>query len=292
MEIRVLKYFITIAREQNISAAAEKLHLSQPTLSRQIKDMEDELGKQLFIRGNRKITLTEDGMILRKRAEEILDLVQKAENEIAVSDKLISGEIIIGTGEVDGVRIVAKTAKKLSEQYPNIQYNIISGDSVDIIEKLDKGLIDFAVLVGYAIDISKYHSIKLPNKETWGVLMKNDCVLAQKEYVTAQDLWDKSLIVSRQAIKGKILTDWLEKDISQLNIIAYYNLVYNASLMVEEGLGYALCIDKIINITEDSNICFKPFYPNLEVGMDIVWKKYQVFSRASQKFLEALKQML
>ena len=292
MEIRVLKYFITIAREQNISAAAEKLHLSQPTLSRQIKDMEDELGKQLFIRGNRKITLTEDGMILRKRAEEILDLVQKAENEIAVSDKLISGEIIIGTGEVDGVRIVAKTAKKLSEQYPNIQYNIISGDSVDIIEKLDKGLIDFAVLVGYAIDISKYHSIKLPNKETWGVLMKNDCVLAQKEYVTAQDLWDKSLIVSRQAIKGKILTDWLEKDISQLNIIAYYNLIYNASLMVEEGLGYALCIDKIINITEDSNICFKPFYPNLEAGMDIVWKKYQVFSRASQKFLEALKQML
>ncbi|MCI8629858.1 MAG: LysR family transcriptional regulator [Firmicutes bacterium] len=292
MEIRVLKYFITIAREQNISAAAEKLHLSQPTLSRQIKDMEDELGKQLFIRGNRKITLTEDGMILRKRAEEILDLVQKAENEIAVSDKLISGEIIIGTGEVDGVRIVAKTAKKLSEQYPNIQYNIISGDSVDIIEKLDKGLIDFAVLVGYAIDISKYDSVKLPNKETWGVLMKNDCVLAQKEYVTAQDLWDKSLIVSRQAIKGKILTDWLEKDISQLNIIAYYNLVYNASLMVEEGLGYALCIDKIINITEDSNICFKPFYPNLEVGMDIVWKKYQVFSRASQKFLEALKQML
>ena len=292
MEIRVLKYFITIAREQNISAAAEKLHLSQPTLSRQIKDMEDELGKQLFIRGNRKITLTEDGMILRKRAEEILDLVQKAENEIAVSDKLISGEIIIGTGEVDGVRIVAKTAKKLSEQYPNIQYNIISGDSVDIIEKLDKGLIDFAVLVGYAIDISKYDSVKLPNKETWGVLMKNDCVLAQKEYVTAQDLWDKSLIVSRQAIKGKILTVWLEKDISQLNIIAYYNLVYNASLMVEEGLGYALCIDKIINITEDSNICFKPFYPNLEVGMDIVWKKYQVFSRASQKFLEALKQML
>ena len=292
MEIRVLKYFITIAREQNISAAAEKLHLSQPTLSRQIKDMEDELGKQLFIRGNRKITLTEDGMILRKRAEEILDLVQKAENEIAVSDKLISGEIIIGTGEVDGVRIVAKTAKKLSEQYPNIQYNIISGDSVDIIEKLDKGLIDFAVLVSYAIDISKYDSVKLPNKETWGVLMKNDCVLAQKEYVTAQDLWDKSLIVSRQAIKGKILTDWLEKDISQLNIIAYYNLVYNASLMVEEGLGYALCIDKIINITEDSNICFKPFYPNLEVGMDIVWKKYQVFSRASQKFLEALKQML
>ena len=292
MEIRVLKYFITIAREQNISAAAEKLHLSQPTLSRQIKDMEDELGKQLFIRGNRKITLTEDGMILRKRAEEILDLVQKAENEIAVSDKLISGEIIIGTGEVDGVRIVAKTAKKLSEQYPNIQYNIISGDSVDIIEKLDKGLIDFAVLVGYAIDISKYDSVKLPNKETWGVLMKNDCVLAQKEYVTAQDLWDKPLIVSRQAIKGKILTDWLEKDISQLNIIAYYNLIYNASLMVEEGLGYALCIDKIINITEDSNICFKPFYPNLEAGMDIVWKKYQVFSRASQKFLEALKQML
>ncbi len=289
MEIRVLKYFIAIAREQSILAAAESLHLSQPTLSRQIKDMEEELGKQLFIRGSRKITLTEEGIILRKRAEEILDLVQKAENEITLSN-LICGDIFIGTGETDGVRFIAKSAKMLNEQYPDIHYHIVSGDSVDIIEKLDRGLIDFAVLVGN-VDISKYNYMKLPIKDMWGVLMKKDSSLAQKECITPQDLWEKPLIVSRQAIKGNDLTQWLKKDISQLNIIAHYNLVYNASLMVDEGLGYALCLDKIINVT-DTTLCFKPFQPKLEVGMNIVWKKYQILSKASEKFLEKLKEIL
>ena len=289
MEIRVLKYFIAIAREQSILAAAESLHLSQPTLSRQIKDMEEELGKQLFIRGSRKITLTEEGMILRKRAEEILDLVQKTENEITLSD-LICGDIFIGTGETDGVRFIAKSAKMLNEQYPDIHYHIVSGDSVDIIEKLDRGLIDFAVLVGN-VDISKYNYMKLPIKDMWGVLMKKDSSLAQKEFITPQDLWEKPLIVSRQAIKGNDLIQWLKKDISQLNIIAHYNLVYNASLMVDEGLGYALCLDKIINVT-DTTLCFKPFQPKLEVGMNIVWKKYQILSKASEKFLEKLKEIL
>ena len=289
MEIRVLKYFIAIAREQSILAAAESLHLSQPTLSRQIKDMEEELGKQLFIRGSRKITLTKEGMILRKRAEEILDLVQKTENEITLSN-LICGDIFIGTGETDGVRFIAKSAKMLNEQYPDIHYHIVSGDSVDIIEKLDRGLIDFAVLVGN-VDISKYNYMKLPIKDMWGVLMKKDSSLAQKECITPQDLWEKPLIVSRQAIKGNDLTQWLKKDISQLNIIAHYNLVYNASLMVDEGLGYALCLDKIINVT-DTTLCFKPFQPKLEVGMNIVWKKYQILSKASEKFLEKLKEIL
>jgi DNA-binding transcriptional LysR family regulator len=291
MEIRVLKYFLAIAREQSISGAAEKLHLSQPTLSRQIKDMEDELGKQLLIRGNRKVTLTEEGMILRKRAEEIINLVQKAENEITLSDEVISGDIYIGTGETDAVRVIANAAKKLNEQYPNIYYNITSGDSVDIIEKLDNGLIDFAVLLD-PVDISKYNYIKLPMKDIWGVLMKRDCPLADKEYVTPEDLWDKPLIVSRQAINGTELTLWLKKEVSQLNIAASYNLVYNASLMVEEGLGYALCLDKIINVTGESQLCFKPFYPKFEIGMSIVWKKYQIFTKASEKFLEKLKEFL
>jgi len=289
MEIRVLKYFMAIVTEQSILAAAESLHLSQPTLSRQIKDMEEELGKQLFIRGSRKITLTEEGIILRKRAEEILDLVQKAENEITLSN-LICGDIFIGTGETDGVRFIAKAAKMLNEQYPDIHYNIVSGDAVDIIEKLDRGLIDFAVLVGN-VDISKYNYIELPIKNTWGVLMKRNFSLAEKEFVTPQDLWEKPLIVSRQAIKGKDLTQWLKKDVSQLNIIAHYNLVYNASLMVDEGLGYALCLDKIINVT-NTNLCFKAFQPKLEVGMNIVWKKYQILSKASEKFLEKLKEIL
>ena len=150
-------------------------------------------------------------------------------------------------------------------------------------------LIDFAILVG-PVDISKYNYMKLPIKDMWGVLMKKDSSLAQKECITPQDLWEKPLIVSRQAIKGNDLTQWLKKDISQLNIIAHYNLVYNASLMVDEGLGYALCLDKIINVT-DTTLCFKPFQPKLEVGMNIVWKKYQILSKASEKFLEKLKEI-
>lgn len=290
MEIRVLKYFLAIAREQNISKAAEILHLSQPTLSRQIKDMEDELGKQLLIRGNRKITLTTEGIILRKRAEEIVSLVEKAENEITFSDKTVCGDICIGTGETDAVRVVANAAKELNKQYPHIHYHFISGDSVDIIEKLDDGLIDFAILLG-PVDISKYNHINLPMKDNWGVLMRKDCLLADKKYIKPEDLWDKPLIVSRQAIQGPALTSWLKKEISQLNIIASYNLVYNASLMVEEGLGYALCLDKIINVTGNSKLYFKPFEPTLEIGMTIIWKKYQVFTKASEKFLEKLKEI-
>ncbi len=289
MELRVLKYFIAIAREQNISAAAERLHLSQPTLSRQIKDMEEELGKQLFIRGNRKITLTEEGMILRKRAEEILDLVEKAENEITSSDTVVAGDIYIGTGETKSLRFLAKIAKELNEQYPNIHYHIISGDSVDIIEKLDTGLIDFAILVG-PVDISKYNYIALPLKDSWGVLMRKETSLAQKQTITPEDLWDKPLIMSRQAINGTVLTTWLKKDASQLNIVASYNLLYNASLMAEEGLGYVLCLDGIINVT-NTNLCFKPFQPKLEVGMSIVFKKYHFFSKALEIFLEKLKQI-
>jgi DNA-binding transcriptional LysR family regulator len=291
MEIRVLQYFLAVAREQSISGAAESLHISQPTLSRQIKDMEEELGKQLFIRGNRKITLTEEGMILRKRAEEIVELVKKTENEITLSDNSVGGEVYIGAGETDAVRFIGRTAKKLGELYPDIHYHISSGDAVDMTEKLDKGLIDFAVLLE-PVDISKYNSVKLPIKDIWGVLMRKNSPLAVREYITPKDLWDKPLIVSRQAIKGSELCSWLKKDISELNIVSTYSLVYNASLMVDEGIGYALCLDKIINASGDSNLCFRPLYPKLEVGINIVWKKYQLFSKPCEKFLEQLQDLL
>lgn len=291
MELRVLQYFLAVTREQSISGAAEALHLSQPTLSRQLKDMEDELGKQLLIRGNRKITLTEEGMILKKRAEEIVDLVKKTENEILISDKNISGDIYIGAGETNAVRLIAKVAKTLQKEYPQIHYHISSGDSVDVIERLDKGLIDFALLLG-TIDISKYDYLKFPVKDIWGVLMRRDCVLATKEYIEPEDLWDKPLIISRQQVDGSELLNWLKQKISKLNIVATYSLVYNASLMVEEELGYALCLDKIINTTGASNLCFKPFYPKLEIGMNIVWKKYQIFSKASEKFLYQMQKEL
>lgn len=284
MEIRVLKYFLAVAREQNISAAAQSLFLSQPTLSRQLKELEEELGKQLFIRGSRKITLTEEGLLLRKRAEEIVELLDKTEQELSRSDEQVSGEIYIGAGETDGLRLIAKAAKELQEQYPQITYRIISGDAVDITERLDKGLIDFALLLE-PVDISKYSYLKFPVKDVWGVLMRRDCHLAQKESISPRDLRDMPLIVSRQALDGSELTQWLKSDNEQLNIVSTYNLVYNASLMVDEGLGVALCLDKIINVSGDSSLCFRPLKPKLEVGMSLVWKKYQVFPKAAEKFI-------
>lgn len=284
MEIRVLKYFLAVAREQNISAAAQSLFLSQPTLSRQLKELEEELGKQLFIRGSRKITLTEEGLLLRKRAEEIVELLDKTEQELSRSDEQVSGEIYIGAGETDGLRLIAKAAKELQEQYPQITYRIISGDSVDITERLDKGLIDFALLLE-PVDISKYSYLKFPVKDVWGVLMRRDCPLAQKKSISPRDLRDMPLIVSRQALDGSVLTLWLKSDKEQLNIVSTYNLVYNASLMVDEGVGIALCLDKIINVSGDSSLCFRPLKPKLEVGMSLVWKKYQVFSKAAEKFI-------
>lgn len=284
MEIRVLKYFLAVAREQNISAAAESLFLSQPTLSRQLKELEEELGKQLFIRGSRKITLTEEGLLLRKRAEEIVELLDKTEKELSNSDEQVSGEIYIGAGETDGLRLIAKAAKDLQEQYPQITYRIISGDAVDITERLDKGLIDFALLLE-PVDISKYSYLKFPVKDVWGVLMRRDCTLAQKKSISPKDLQDMPLIVSRQALDGSELTQWLKNGSEQLYIVSTYNLVYNASLMVDEGLGVALCLDKIINVSGDSSLCFRPLKPRLEVGMSLVWKKYQVFSKAAAKFI-------
>ena len=284
MEIRVLKYFLAVAREQNISAAAQSLFLSQPTLSRQLKELEEELGKQLFIRGSRKITLTEEGLLLRKRAEEIVELLDKTEQELSRSDEQVSGEIYIGAGETDGLRLIAKAAKELQKQYPQITYRIISGDAVDITERLDKGLIDFALLLE-PVDISKYSYLKFPVKDVWGVLMRRDCPLAQKKSISPKDLRDMPLIVSRQALDGSELTQWLKSDNEQLNIVSTYNLVYNASLMVDEGLGVALCLDKIINVSGDSSLCFRPLKPKLEVGMSLVWKKYQVFSKAAEKFI-------
>ena len=256
MEFRVLQYFLAAAREQSISGAAEYLHLSQPTLSRQLKELEEELGKQLFIRGNRRITLTEEGMILRKRAEEIVDLMQKTEKEIALNDAAIAGDIYIGAGETDAIRILARTARRLQENHPGIRLHIASGDSADVTEDLDKGLTDFGILFDPR-DLSKYDYLKLPHQDTWGVLMRRDSPLAEKTAVTPEDLWDKPLILSRQHREGSALSMWLSRPEADLNVTATYSLLYNGSILVEEGIGYALTLDKIIN-TCGSSLCFRP----------------------------------
>ena len=265
MELRVLQYFLAVAREQSISAAAQSLHLTQPTLSRQLKELELELGKTLLIRGSRKVTLTEDGMLLRKRAEEILDLVGRTEKEVRQSDKILSGDIYIGTGETDGVRQIAKAAHQLQTLYPNVQFHIVSGDAVDVCERLDKGLLDFGILLG-DMDKTKDHYMELPMTDVWGVLMQNRKKKKKKESITPEDLWDKPLILSRQVENKSGLYRWLRKKPSELQTVATYNLIYNASLMVDEGMGYAFTLDKLVN-TMGSTLCFRPLKPHLELGM-------------------------
>ena len=287
MEIRVLQYFLAIAREQSIIRAAESLHLSHPTLSTQIKNMEEELGKQLLIcgtKGSRKVTLTEEEMILRKRAEEILDLVKKTENEIVCSDDVVIGDVYIGAGETDGMRLLAKSAGKLKKLYPGIHYHISSGNAIFVKEQLDKGLIDFEIIFGTP-DRTKYEALKLPTKDIWGVLMRKDSPLAEKESISPEDLWDQPLLISQQESEGGELVQWMKRNISELDIAMTYNLLFNASLLVEEGFGYAVCLDRIINTSGDSNLCFRPLSPTIEIEMYMIWKKYQVFSKPAEKFL-------
>ena len=291
MELRVLHYFLAVAREQSISAAAKSLHLSQPALSTQLKAMEEELGKQLLIRGtkgSRKVTLTDEGMILRKRAEEILSLVKRTEEEITRSDETIVGDVYIGAGETNIVRFFAKAAKEIQKNYPNIHYHISSGNAQFVTEQLDKGLIDFGLMYG-PVDRTKYEALTLPIGDRFGVLMRRDDPLAQKEWISPEELRDKPLILSAQdRSEGWTVSSQIRQDVSHLNVAATYNLIFNASLMVEEGLGYAVCLDKLINTSGDSRLCFLPLRPEIVITPSIVWKRYQVFSKASERFLQEL----
>lgn len=289
MDIRVLQYFLAVAREANITKAAESLNMTQPPLSRQLKELEDELGKQLFIRGSRGITLTEEGMILRKRAEEMVALMEKTKTEISSSGENIHGEIYIGGGETEGIRLIAKTAEKLRRKHPNISYYLFSGNSDDVTERLDKGLLDFGILIEPA-DIKKYDFIKLPTKDRWGLLMRRDHPLAKKTGITPDDLQGLPLIASRQSIAHNELSGWLGKQYDSLHIVTTYNLLHNASLMVEENVGCALCLDHIIPEYKNSPLCFRPLKPQIEVGLDIVWKKYQVFTKPASLFLNMLQE--
>ena len=204
MDIRVLQYFLAVAREESITKAAERLRMTQPPLSRQLKDLEEELGKQLLIRGSKKVTLTEDGMLLRKRAEELVDLMEKTKAELTSSNENINGDIHIGCGETEAISFLAKAAWDLQQKHPLIHYHIYSGDAEHVMERLDKGLIDFGLLVG-PVDVTKYDYIRLPLKDTWGILMRKDSSPADKDSIIAEDLWDKPLIISHQtSINGEI----------------------------------------------------------------------------------------
>ncbi|MBA9026433.1 LysR family transcriptional regulator [Peribacillus huizhouensis] len=291
MEFRVLRYFLTVAREGSFTRAADFLHVTQPTLSRQLKDLEQELGKKLFIRSSHSIILTDEGMLLRKRAEEIIEMVDKLEAEFHSMEETISGDIFIGGGETDAMKLIARVVKDLQLCYPNIRCHLYSGNEEDVTERLDKGLLDFGILIQPA-DLSKYNYIKIPAKDVWGVVMRKDSPLAFKDRIHAVDLLNVPLICSRQAIKQTFskneFADWFGEDFDKLNIVTTYNLAYNAAIMVEEGIGYAITLDKIVNTSNDRNLCFRPLEPRLESGLNIVWKKHQIFSASAEMFLKEI----
>ena len=291
MELRVLRYFLTVAREGSITAAANSLHLTQPTLSRQLQDLEKELGQKLLVRGKYRVSLTPEGMMLRKRAQEIVDMADKTESEFRAIKDVIGGDIYIGSGETDSMKYVAEVMTELQTRYPEIKFHIYSGNAEDVTEKLDRGLLDFGILI-QPIDLSKYDTLTMPEKDVWGVVMRKDSPLAQHETITLEDLSNVPIIASRQMSKkysaDSGFLDWFGDKFEQLNIAATYNLVYNAAIMVEAGMGYAVTLDKLVNTS--GNLCFRPLSPGLESGLDIVWKKYQVFSPAAKLFLDRLKE--
>lgn len=285
MELKTLKYFVMIVREQNISKAAERLYLTQPTLTKQMQELENELGAKLFERGKRKITLTEDGLFLYKKAQEIIDLETITKNSFQNKDKKINGEISIACGETYAMNYLLEIYKKIHRANPLITISLFSGNDEDVREKLNNGLAEFALFIGLT-NLDNYNFIKLPLSETWGLLMNKNSQLAKKETIKSEDLSNLPLLVSRQVYRTNELSGWLNKDLSKLNIIGTYNLLYNASLMVKEDSVYAVTIDKLLK--DDNKVVFKKIEPDLTSNIYFAWKKYQVLSKAGQLFLDEL----
>lgn len=285
MDIRTMQYYLAVVREGTISAAAQALHVAQPSLSRQMKELEEELGVTLFVRGNRKITLTEEGMVLRKRAEEMVRLMQMTEEEISQIKNHISGSVRIGAGESWSFHYLSRAAASIAAEHPDIRFHITSGDTQDLMDELNNGLIDFAVIFTN-VDHALYQSIELPVKDSFGLLMPKDCPLAEKSEIRISDLRGLPVIISRAAAPHYTGSE----ELSSLNIVATYNLIYNASLLVEDGLGYAICFDKLINTTGDSPLCMRPIVPAMKSTGYLIWKKYQVFSPAVQMFIDRVRE--
>ena len=287
MDIRVLKYFLAVAHEESITRAAEQLHMSQPPLSRQLKDLEDELGKQLIVRGSRRVKLTEEGMILRRRAEEIINLVEKTEAEIMTAGDELGGWLCIGGAETEGMRMLAKVLKGMRDDHPGLRFHMVSGNAEEITEQLERGMLDFGLLVEPA-DLTGFDFIRLPVTDHWGVLMRSDDPMSEKSSITPADLLQMPLLCSAQHMMENELSGWLGTSWDKLNRTGEYNLLYNASILVEEGVSNALCLDSVSCTCEGGPLCFRPLEPRLEVSMVLVWKKHREFSRPARKFLERL----
>ncbi|MCR5763476.1 MAG: LysR family transcriptional regulator [Treponema sp.] len=291
MELRVLKYFLEAARLGNITKAAESLNVTQPTMSRQIKDLEWELGEKLFERTNYSIKLTPAGCLLRERAEDILEMADKTLSDFkALKEDEIAGDVTIACAESKNISFLAKCINQLKVSHPKIRFHLYSGDSERILEKLDKGLFDFAVVVE-SVDLEKYNQLTVHAVDRWGVVMRRDSELAVLDYVEPKDLIGKPVMVSRQALAADF-PRWLGDDTDRLNVVATLDLTYNGSVLAREGCGYLLTFEGLANTGKESPLCFKPLMPELTTSMYVIWRKHQNFSRAGKIFLEKLKSVL
>lgn len=290
MEIRELRYFLEVAREENMTRAAERLHVTQPTLSKTLKSLEEELGKKLFTRHSFKIELTEEGMLLRKRSEDLISMADKITTEFQSLDDIKGGDIYFGLAESYQIRFLAQEIREFKKTYPDFRYHVTSGDTEQVTEKLDKGILDFAVLVEEP-DHKKYESIKLKEAELFGVVMPSDCTLAKKEKIVVDDLVGLPLFCSEQSWT-RDLPRWCGNRMSELHLEGSFRLSYNASVFTREHLGYLLTFDHLVNTGENSGLVFRPLYPALECPMYIIWKKQQMFSPIAIRFFDRLKRDL
>ena len=288
MEIRVLKYFLETAREGSVTRAAAALHISQPSLSKQLKDLEQELGKKLFVRSNYSIKLTDEGMLLRKRAEEILEMVEKTTDEFKALGDITGGDVRIGCAESHLVSHLAQVIRAFREDYPGLRYHLYSGGTEQVTERLDRGLLDFAFIVEPP-SLSHYNYIEIPGVDTWGVLMRRDHPLAALESITCDDLAGIDLICSEQSMKADI-PRWCGQKADTLRFTGTVNLFYNGSVFVKEGLGCMLTFARLADTSPESSLCFRPLSPVLENKMYVIWKKYQVFTPIAELLVKRLEE--
>ena len=287
MTLKQLEYFLAIAEAGHITAAAKNLNISQPPLSLQLKALEEELGKKLFTRHSFSIRLTDEGILLRNRAEDLIDMADKIEQEFVSLDDITGGDLYLGLAESYQIKYLARAIKDFKAHYPNLHYHITSGDTEQIADKLDKGLLDFLVLAEYP-DSRKYEYIEFPESDKWGLVISKDDPLANKKMISAKDLIGLPLFCSGQAWDNEI-KEWAGSAFSDMKLEGSFRLSYNGSIFAREGLGYLLTFDHLFDTSENSGLVFRPLTPIAETKLYIAWNRYQTFTPIAERFLEQLR---
>ena len=287
MELRVLRYFLAVAKEGSVSRAAAALHVTQPTLSRQIMDLEQELGAQLFRRSSRATTLTEKGVYFRRRAEEIVALADSAQREFRGADDQLVGDIAIGGAETPGFSLLAEAARRVREKHPGVHFRLFSGNANDAAERMESGVLDFALFID-PVDVSLYETLTLPIKDTWGVVMRRDSPLTRHARITPSMLRGKPLLISSQSQVESVLSKWMGSDITKQTIVARGNLLYNLALMVQQHRGYAGTLNGIAPTGPGCAFAFRPLSPKLDASLHLAWLKSRPMSRAAAAWYQCL----